>query len=215
MVDRKEFLRQTALFNAIGAAFQRALIYGDKNDNGLKDQVKRDLEGHLRRIETRYQRNVSSEKHLQTISGVAKNMSNKHAHILKNGRFRVGIAQKAVNIYLKLLWCYGWIPEPPHCPIDSIVLAKVGDRITKWTIMDDIEDYRTVIERIQAYIRQAGLKMSLSKWELYVWNNRDVGGPQLRPPDRESPGGKPLGFRFLFLAGGFLSWPRQDSRWQQ
>ena len=172
MIDREEFLRQTALYNAIGAAFQRALIYGDGIDDGLKDQLKRDLEGHLRRIETQYQRNVSSEKHLQTIAGVAKEMSDKHAHILKNGRFRVGIAQKAVNIYLKLLWCYGWIPEPPHCPIDSIVLAEVGDRRTKWTKMDDIEDYRTAIERVQAYIRQAGSMMSLSKWELCVWNNR-------------------------------------------
>ncbi|WP_367359828.1 hypothetical protein ACJ77P_11715 [Syntrophus buswellii] len=178
MTDRKEFLRQTALFNAIGAAFQRALIYSDGKDDGLKDQLKRDLEGYLRRIETQYQQNVSSEKHLRTIAGVAKGMSDKHGHILKNGRFRVGIAQKAVNIYLKLLWCYGWIPEPPHCPIDSIVLAEIGDRRTKWTKMDDIEDYRDAIERIQAHIQRTGPKMSLSKWELYVWNNRRKQGVQ-------------------------------------
>ncbi len=178
MTDREEFLRQTALFNAIGAAFQRALIYVDGIENNAKEQLKRDLEEHLRRIETQYQGSVSPEKHLQTIADVVKGMSRKHAHILKNGRFRVGIAQKAVNIYLKLLWCYGWVPEPPHCPIDSIVLAEVGDRQTKWTKMDDIKEYSASIERIQAYILRAGSKVSLSKWELYVWNNRRKQGVQ-------------------------------------
>jgi hypothetical protein len=181
MTDREEFLRQTALFNAIGAAFQRALIYGDGGDSGAKDQLNRDLEGQLRRIESQYQGNVSSEKHLQTIVGIAKEMSDKHAHILKDGRFRVGIAQKAVNIYLKLLWCYGWIPEPPHCPIDSIVLAEVGDRRTKWTKMDDIADYQAAIGSIRAYIRQTGSMLSLSQWELEVWNNRRKQGVQQAP----------------------------------
>lgn len=55
MTDRKEFLRQTALFNAIGAAFQRALIYVDGCGIDAKEQLKRDLEEHLRRIETQYQ----------------------------------------------------------------------------------------------------------------------------------------------------------------
>lgn len=184
MTEREEFLRQTALFNAIGAAFQHALIYLDGIDNYAKEKLKRDLEEHLRRVETQYRGSVSPEKHLHTIADVVKGMSRKHPHILKNGRFRVGIAQKAVNIYLKLLWCYGWIPEPPHCPIDSIVLAEVGDRKTKWTKMDDIEDYLAAIERIQAYIRQTGEMMSLSKWELYVWNNRRKKGVQQKQSSR-------------------------------
>jgi hypothetical protein len=178
MKDREEFLRQTALFNAIGASFQRALIYSDGGDNSTKDQLKRDLEGHLRQIESKYQRNVSFEKHFHTIAGVAKEMSDRHAHILKDGRFRVGIAQKAVNIYLKLLWCYGWIPKPPHCPIDSVVLEAVGDRRTKWTRMDDIADYRVAIKSIRAFIKKRGSALSLSQWELEVWNNRRKRGIQ-------------------------------------
>ncbi len=31
---------------------------------------------------------------------------------------------------------------------------------------------------------------------------RDVGEPQLRPPDRKSTGGKPFGFRFRFCQEG-------------
>jgi hypothetical protein len=172
MPCKKEFLRRTALLNAITAAFQRALIYADGIDNGARDQLKHDLEGHLRRVEAHYQKNISSEEHFQTIACVANEMSDKHSHTLKNGQFRIGIAQKAVNIYLKLLWCYGWIPEPPHCPIDSTVLAEIGDKQTRWTKMDDIEEYRATIERIQAYIRQDEPMTSLSEWELGVWNNR-------------------------------------------
>ena len=177
-MNRKEFLRQTALFNAIGAAFQRALIYADGIENDAKEHLKCDLEEHLRRIESQYHKNVSPEKHLQTIEDVAKVMSRKHANILNDRRFRVGITQKAVNIYLKLLWCYGWISEPPHCPIDSIVLAEVGDKKTKWTKIDDIKEYRAAIERIQTHIQQTGAMVSLSKWELYVWNNRRKQGVQ-------------------------------------
>lgn len=172
MTDQKEFLRQAALFNAIGSAFQRAVIYRHGIDNSSKDQLKRDLEERLRRIEIQYRDNVSSEKHYHTISDLAEKMSDKYAHILKDGRVRVGTTQKAVNIYLKLLWCYGWIPEPPHCPIDSIVLTEAGDKHTKWTQMDDIKEYRTAIERIEAHIWQRRSTTSLSKWELYVWNNR-------------------------------------------
>ena len=172
MTKRKEFLRQTALFNAIGAAFQRAPIYRYGQGNHGKEQLKRDLEQHLRRIERQYHRTISSEQHFQTLNKVAHDLSERHFLILKNGHFRIGIAQKAVNIYLKLLWCYGWILEPPHCPIDSIVLAEAGDTRTKWTRMTDVEAYRRAIKNIRAHIRHIGSNLSLSEWELEIWNKR-------------------------------------------
>jgi len=172
MTRNNEFLRQTALFNAIGAAFQRSIIYSDSASTADKDQLKRALERCLRKVERQYASQVSSNKHLQTISGVARSISGHYAAILSNGRFRVGTAQKAVNIYLKLLWCYGWIPEPPHCPVDSIVLAAIGDAKTKWTKIADIAEYSKVIDAIRQHIAETSPETSLSDWELNVWNNR-------------------------------------------
>jgi hypothetical protein len=172
----EEFLRQTALFNAIGAAFQRAKIYVDGCNNTAKDNLKRDLERFLREIEGNYRRTVSSANHIRTIIDIAKSLSKRHSMILQGGQFRVGIAQKAINIYLKLLWCYRWIPEPPHCPIDSIVLAEIGDRKTRWTQMDDIAVYRTTIDAIRKHIQQKGKTQSLPQWELDVWNKRKKQG---------------------------------------
>ena len=179
MKYQKEFLCQTALFNAIGAAFQRAAIYRDDVDNKAKDKLKRDLEDHLRRLESQYHDTVTSEEHSLNIDLLARDISRRHAQVLKDGRFRVGVAQKALNIYLKLIWCYGWIPEPPHCPLDSIVLMASGDTQTKWTKMCDIEAYRAAIEAIRDHINQEAPGKSLSQWELEVWNNRRKGSVQL------------------------------------
>ena len=140
--------------------------------------MKRDLERCLREIEGQYGNMVSSEKHMRTISAIARAMSRRYASILHNGRFRVGTAQKAVNIYLKLLWSYGWIPEPPHCPIDSVILAEIGDTRTRWTRMEGIEAYRTVIDAIRKHIAKTVPGRSLSEWELDIWNNRRGMGVQ-------------------------------------
>jgi hypothetical protein len=45
--------------------------------------------------------------------------------------FRVGTAQKALNLYLKYLWCLGEIKTPPHCPFDRgiIQMLPVSERV--------------------------------------------------------------------------------------
>ncbi len=62
-------------------------------------------------------------------------MTTEFKDILFGNGFRVGIAQKALNLYLKYLWCLGKITEPPHCPFDSIIISEIKCNI-KWTEMD-------------------------------------------------------------------------------
>jgi hypothetical protein len=179
MKQQKEFLRKTALLNAIGAAFQRASIYSDSACKRVaKERLKNDLERHLRCIEKRYRLPISSDQHCRNIDKLAKQLSRIHSRVLKDRRFRIGIAQKAVNIYLKFLWCYGWIHEPPHCPLDSIVLREAGDVSTKWTLLDKIVDYRKVVRKIH----QKFPGKSLSRWELEVYNKRGRSGVQQAAP---------------------------------
>lgn len=39
--------------------------------------------------------------------------------------FRIGSAQKALNLYRKYLWCLGYIPFPPHCPFDATIIDQL------------------------------------------------------------------------------------------
>jgi hypothetical protein len=67
-----------------------------------------------------------------------------------------GIAQKLLNLYLKYLWCVGYIVEPPHCPIDRIIIGKTSfrDRLN-WTEMGEAE-YREVIGEMTSLARSKG-----------------------------------------------------------
>lgn len=73
----------------------------------------------------------------------------------RHGRFRIGLAQKALNLYLKYLWCADLAARPPHCPVDAIILAAAGIKdATPWTKLDSIDEYARLIERLRS--RSAG-----------------------------------------------------------
>ena len=78
-------------------------------------------------------------------------------------------AQKALNLYLKLLWCLGKVKEPPHCPFDSIVISKLGKKLN-WTELDDIQPYKDLVNSARTL---AG-KLSIAKWELEIYNSRST-----------------------------------------
>lgn len=82
-------------------------------------------------------------------------------------RFRIGVAQKALNLYLKYLWCLDRIPVPPHCPFDSTVLRELELEFS-WTRSSKIEDYKSWVEHAKV---AAGTK-TLAEWELQLWNRR-------------------------------------------
>ena len=93
------------------------------------------------------------------------------------GKFRIGTAQKALNLYLKYGWALGIIPEPPHCPIDSNVLAKIekcprsaGCQICPnktWTTICTTHEYLHFAQKAREAANAHG--QSLARWELEVW----------------------------------------------
>jgi hypothetical protein len=164
---KREFLELTALSNTQSASFQRAGVYA----TGISEKDKRafvvQFRAKLRSLERVYKQSVSEEDHIRNIETFADKLSLEFPRVLAGGKMRTGVAQKAVNLYLKFLWCFGWIPEPPHCPIDSIVLAAVGDT-DKWTKLDGIKEYRKKI----AKIKQVAGDQSLAEWECTLWNSK-------------------------------------------
>jgi hypothetical protein len=93
------------------------------------------------------------------------------APFLNGGTLFFGVAQKALNLYLKYLWC--WDPNfiPPHCPFDDKIIKALGALPvgvdTKWTTSNSVPSYRAWVAAARTI---AGTNQSLAEWELEVWS---------------------------------------------
>lgn len=145
----------------------RGKLYREASTEAQKDSFRRALRSALERLAKRYGRVVSDAQHFANIDKLAKVLSNTHPEALIGDRFRIGSAQKALNLYLKYMWCLGRIPTPPHCPFDAMVLARVpGCHDVRWTQLDSLSEYRRVVQCAKA----AASGMSLADWELRLYN---------------------------------------------
>ncbi len=115
---RKTFLEDQFFTLSLMATSQRARLYKpdspEKNRKAFHDALQKKLWN----LGQEYREAVPEEGHIANIQVFSDYLSREHAGVLRDGRFRIGPAQKALNMYLKYLWCAGWIPEPPHCPRD-------------------------------------------------------------------------------------------------
>ena len=86
------------------------------------------------------------------------------------GRLRIGTVQKALNLYLKTVWCMepSW-PTPPHCPVDRIILERAGIN-GSWTKLDSMSTYCEWIERLRKHASGNGFD-SVAEWELCAWQS--------------------------------------------
>ena len=130
----------------------------------------KEVTAYLMDIGPSYSASVSEEEHLKNIGALLAHVSSCcHAYI-NEGRITFGVAQKALNTYLKYLWCDGLISMPPHCPFDSIVLNQLSlpkDGEYRWTYgSHDHYLQWTVAAKIKAGNRP------LSEWELDLFNDR-------------------------------------------
>src|SRR5687768_4865176 len=163
---RRNFLRDEFHRLTLQATVQRASVY----IRGVPERDRSSFQSGLRRaldnLAPEYAKSVREERHCDNIARLADSLSAQHGLILAGGRFRIGPAQKAVNLFLKYLWCTGDIPTPPHCPFDAriILLLPPVDRIN-WTTMDSVDSYR----RLVAAARRLAGKQSLAEWELHAY----------------------------------------------
>lgn len=109
---------------------------------------------------------IDDHTHCDNIALLADKVSQSCGDMLVGNRFRIGNAQKVLNLYLKYLWCSDLVHTPPHCPLDYKILDKGGVKGVKWTTLDSIEVYKEWIARIREKTGAA----NLSEWELGEWN---------------------------------------------
>jgi hypothetical protein len=173
--DKKRFLSYElgllTLKAALSTRDDQFPIYNKDTKVLQRTKAKRVLREYLAAIEAKYSQNeVSEEEHTAFIAEAASDLSRKLSRYLHHGRFRIGIAQKLINVHLKCLWTAGFYPEPPHCPIDGIIKDFSGityNRISS----DSIDEYRQAVAALK---RIADTKdRSLAQWELESFRRRD------------------------------------------
>jgi hypothetical protein len=156
----------TALKKCLLAAFRRNKLYKDGIAQSLRKELRDSLRDELRKLSGGYRRGAVSEvEHEANILHLSEEMSKQYGSILVGDRFNIGTSQKALNVYLKFLWCLGQLSiEPVHRPLDRIILKRASIN-GSWTSLDDIEIYRSWINQLRDHAKP----VSLSHWELTVW----------------------------------------------
>jgi hypothetical protein len=166
--QKKEFLDNAFFSLTVMATFRRSKTYREGAREPDKARFKAALKEQLTEIAQQYITDMDDDSHIENIEHLADNLSTQFAQVLEGGRFRIGSAQKALNLYLKYLWCTGQIPMPPHCPFDSIIIGRLpGCDSINWTTLDSVEDYR----RLVATARAEAKDDPLARWELEAYNS--------------------------------------------
>ena len=148
------------------ATVQRAAIYEPNAPEELRERFRGGLRKALTQAARGYSGVTTEEAHLAAIVALSRDITEAHAGALRGGRFRIGPAQKALNLFLKYLWCSGDIPVPPHCPLDAVVIARLPSSMyVPWTQLDSIEAYVQLV----GAARVAAGDSSLSDWELRLY----------------------------------------------
>lgn len=171
--SKKRFLRyELGLLSIKGALSTRnsdAPVYAKEVKVYQRTREKKTFREFLDSLEYLYLKGgVTDEQHIEFIQKTADDLSIALRDKLHNGRFRIGVAQKLINLHLKYLWVAGFIEQPPHCPIDGIVRDKAMISYD-WTTSDSIEAYAQAVEEL----REVASLRTLSLWELEEFRRRD------------------------------------------
>lgn len=165
---QREFIDAELFQLTLGAVARRGRVYR----SGLSEDKRRPVHDSLRELLLDLSRQyetaaIGDDRHRENIGQIAETVTTRHTAVLHEDRFRIGSAQKALNLYLKYRWCLGKIPMPPHCPFDAYVLRAIpGWKTRSWTALDSIEEYADLV----AAARAVAGDQSLAHWELTVYN---------------------------------------------
>lgn len=153
-----------------------------KEQERRRDEFREELRLKLREYASQYTAEVKDEAHIENIRNLAEHFTKNYKDILEGEELVFGVAQKALNVYLKSLWCAGENIIPPHCPFDSDILDLIKPKLPRkrksvvsknpepanfkhgWTDASEA-DYRTWVTLAKA---KAG-QQSLPEWELAEW----------------------------------------------
>nr|MBI3614129.1 hypothetical protein [Nitrospirota bacterium] len=169
---QERFLKDELFSLTLMATVQRANVYAKRSPDKGRKAFRAALQALLEEIAQAYGQEVLEETHIRNILELSRRLTSVHSKVLRSGRFRIGPAQKALNLYLKYLWCLGAIPRPPHCPFDFQIIKKLPTYTgPSWTALETEADYRNLIKAAKATAQSD----HLADWELKTYNNTQPG----------------------------------------
>lgn len=175
----EEFIINEYLLFSINAGLQiRNKYYPIYNKNEYDSKIAKILRNDIKFFLLNYleQFKKSNEQlHFSKIKELSKYISKKHSNILHHKRFRIGISQKIINLFLKYMWASGKIKKAYHFPVDNIIKSKIKKKFKEedfidWTEIDNIEEYKKYIKYAKKLASDD--KLSLAVWELENWKRR-------------------------------------------
>jgi hypothetical protein len=170
---KKEFMLNEIWMLTIGASFQRANVYSTECLDSDKLKFRNHLKDFIINLSKSYLHEpISEDQHIENIYQIREH-SKIYKTILTNGELNFGVCQKLLNLYLKYLWCLGYMElNPPHFPVDRIIQTKLSIKNPySWTQMVDEEKYMEVISMAKDCLKSYNID-SIAELELFLYQRR-------------------------------------------
>lgn len=172
--EQQKFVYAEVSILAWNASVQRANLY-NQNISYADREIEPFRSAVMEYIKTSllsdYLNSCTEEAHIDNIKKLSELGTEKGAGLLGPNGYKLGVAQKLLNLLLKYLWCLGHIPEPPHCPIDRIILGRTSLKgKVNWTQLLSVEEYKEAITAIKKVAEQK--QLSIAQWELREFERR-------------------------------------------
>lgn len=169
---KQEFMHREICSLCFLAAFGMARKIPFYKADTDREAIRKYIRDELWELSIKYSRKIEENEHVKTIETFQNEVNRNFLGMLARDGLTFGRAQKLINLYLKYMWVCGFIKEPPHCPIDSIIikeLKKRGGEVwgPSFTNMGK-DDYKRVLSEI----KKVRGKQSVAEWELQVFNRR-------------------------------------------
>jgi hypothetical protein len=155
----------------MGASVQRSCLYKPEIEPGSADarRFRNNVIEYLSsKVLPNYGTTIPEDQHYRNLEGLVSYGNSIGQGVLGIAGHKNGVAQKLLNLALKYYWCLDVIPEPPHCPIDRIVIDRTRHRGRSWTNINVRREYEEIIEDVR---RLAG-NCSIALWELTMYRRR-------------------------------------------
>lgn len=174
MNKMRQYILSELWILAWGASVQHASLYKNgawKNSRENINKFKIKVIKHLKdKIIPQYKEKVEELRHCENIENLINHANNVGKGILGENRYKYGVAQKLLNLALKYYWCLGEIKEPPHCPVDKIVIGQTSFRKVNWTKILTRKEYLKIISSIRDLAAKENC--SIAQWELNNYKRR-------------------------------------------
>jgi len=170
--DKQKFLLREIITMSINGGLQHSTTYNKTTtaDSQERKDLKKSISDFLI-SEIICKTNFTEEEIIKLIVKLSETLSKskKHTKILNDGKFRIGISQKIINLFLKYIWTLVWFKDvPPLCPIDKTILNKIRRYNENWTRCNDINKYKEWIDEIKKEAKKE--HKSIAEWELFFFN---------------------------------------------